>query len=86
MFKAKMKPLELAVVLAGLGPVMPSAPVSAASDLNSAATIRAAPVCKPFGAGKPDNPVCVCRSHSCRVWPVSRQPGVSALQACCLSP
>ena len=78
MSKAKMKPLELAVVLAGLGPVMLSAPVSAA-------TTRAAPVCKPFGAGKPDNPVCVCCSHSCRVWPVSRQPGVSSLQACCLS-
>jgi len=67
MFKAKMKPLEVAVVPAGLGPLMLSAPVSAAADQKSAATIRAAPVCKPCGTGKPDNPVCVCCSHSCRV-------------------
>jgi len=53
MFKARIKPLTFAIVLAGLGPMMLSAPVSAAVDQKSAATIQEKVTVKP---GKTINP------------------------------
>jgi hypothetical protein len=53
MFKARIKPLTFAIVLAGLGPMMLSAPASAAVDQKSAATIQEKVTVKP---GKTINP------------------------------
>ncbi|MGD8629837.1 MAG: YfdX family protein [Gammaproteobacteria bacterium] len=53
MFKARIKPLAFAIVLAGLGPMLLSAPVSAAADQKSAATIQEKVTVKP---GKTINP------------------------------
>jgi hypothetical protein len=47
MFKARIKPLTFAIVLAGLSPMMLSAPVSAAVDQKSAATIQEKVTVKP---------------------------------------
>jgi hypothetical protein len=53
MFKARIKPLTFAIVLAGLGPMLLSAPVCAAVDQKSAATIQEKVTVKP---GKTINP------------------------------
>ena len=53
MFNTRIKPLTFAIVLAGLGPVMLPAPVSAAADQKSSATIQEQVTVKP---GKTINP------------------------------